>query len=187
MSAIHQILTSVTKTTCVWHTWKMRVFVFVIHLTSELTCGPNSPNSSCIITQDFRVPYRWHWVRLSADTRSKGGWRFRCWTTCTRNIRPLRAKIKKQSTSIQTVQWESAVRTINHACDTLIKQLLSYGCIIGCCRIISPSVCLHRGVQFNVLIFSKSFCLMTFYQCYYDFINISISAVNDHISQRSPV
>lgn len=48
-------------------------------------------------------------------------------------------------------------------------------------------MCLHRGVQFTVLIFSKSFCLMTFYQCYYDFINISISAVNYHISQQSPV
>lgn len=81
-----------------------------------------------------------------------------------------------------SLRWGS--RSTHHS-DRLIKQLLNYGCIISCCHIISLSVCLHRRVQFNVLIFSKSFCLMTFYQCYYDFINISISAVNDHISLRS--
>lgn len=75
---------------------------------------------------------------------------------------------------------------INHTSEGLIKQLLNYGCIIGCSHIIWLSVCLHRRVQFSVLISSKSFCLMTFYQCYYDFINISISAVNDHISLWSP-
>lgn len=98
---------------------------------------------------------------------------------------PPESKTQKQSTTVKAV-LSQAVVTINHMRDTrLIKQLLSCGCIIGCWHIIWP--CRLKRVQFNVLIFSKSFCLMTFYQCYYDFINISISAVNDCISLRSSV
>lgn len=143
-----------------------------------LTCYDVSLRKTRFLTGDIESIWA-----LTPDKRAGGVYAAEPFVLVT--FAPWEQNKKKESTSLQTEQ--SAVSTINHMSDRLIKQLLCYGCIIGCCHIISLSACLHRGVQFNVLIFSKSFCLMAFYQCYYDFINISISAVNDHISQRSPV
>lgn len=150
------------------------------HIQKKQLCETN------VWSSFFGVPYQWHWVHLSADTRSTAGWNLGqcCWTICSRNIHLLKAK-HKNNQQLWRLCWVSQWWPLIMRATRLIKQLLSCGCIIGCWHIIWP--CRLKRVQFNVLIFSKSFCLMTFYQCYYDFINISISAVNDCISLRSPV
>lgn len=58
------------------------------------------------LEQLFGVPYQWHWVHLSADTRSKAGWNLgqSCWTICTRNIHLLKAK-HKNSQQLWRLYW----------------------------------------------------------------------------------